>query len=200
MKSDPSHSKIASFKTTENLWNDFVTATHNNGSTVAKALEALMVGYVAGEYIPKPKTAADAALNNESESVPDLTGIHVLVLDDELNIRISISSILEYFGATVTAIGSPAAALQALQANPHTYHVLLSDIGMPEQDGWSFIRQVRAMSPETGGKIPAAALTSYASPREIDVAKRIGFQVHLAKPIDANLLAASVAKLAKELV
>jgi two-component system, chemotaxis family, CheB/CheR fusion protein len=68
---------------------------------------------------------------------------------------------------------------------------------MPEQDGWSFIRQVRGLSPEAGGKIPAAALTTYSSPREIEIAKRLGFQVHISKPIDANLLASIVADLVK---
>jgi two-component system CheB/CheR fusion protein len=94
-------------------------------------------------------------------------------------------------------MASPAAAFQALQTNPQTYDVLISDIGMPEQDGWSFIRQVRALSPESGGKIPAAALTTYASSREIGIAKQLGFQVHISKPIDVNQLASIVADLAK---
>ena len=198
MKIDTNRLKIASFKTTEQLWDDFIAATHKNGTTVTNVLEALMAGYIAGEYLPE--SAIDlsiTATNDEPDSLPDLTGISVIVLDDELSIRISITSILEYFGATVTAIASPALALQTLQTEPSKYHVLLSDIGMPEQDGWSFIRQVRALSPELGGKIPAAALTTYSSPREIDIAKRLGFQVHIAKPIDATMLAAIVADLAK---
>jgi two-component system, chemotaxis family, CheB/CheR fusion protein len=156
----------------------------------------MMERYITGEYLPTSQTATDVSVsNNEPSSVTDLTGVHILMLDDELNIRMSVTSILEYFGATVTAIATPAVALQTLQADPHKYHALLSDIGMPEQDGWSFIRQVRALSPELGGEIPAAALTTYASPREIEIAKRLGFQVHIPKPIDATLLAAIVADL-----
>jgi two-component system, chemotaxis family, CheB/CheR fusion protein len=195
---DTDRLKIASFKTKEKLWDEFIVAAHKNGSTVTSVLESAIADYLAGEYIPKPKTAsAPKELNHTPESPPNLAGVHVLVLDDEANIRTSITSILEHFGATVTAIASPAIAIQTLQADPHQYHVLLSDIGMPEQDGWSFIRQVRGLSPEAGGKIPAAALTTYSSPREIDIAKRLGFQVHISKPIDANLLASIVADLAK---
>ena len=191
MRIDTNQLKVASFKTTEPIWSDFIAATHKNGTTVNSVLESLMASYIAGDYPPPIQVA------NEPESIPDLTNISVLILDDELNIRTSITSILEYFGATVTAIASPALALETLQAEPSKYDVLLSDIGMPEQDGWSFIRQVRALSPEMGGKIPAAALTSYSSPREIDIAKRIGFQVHIPKPIDATILASIVANLAK---
>ena len=197
MKIDTTQFKIASFKIKEQLWNDFVEAAHQDGSTVTKVLEALIERYIAGEHPSPLETDRSTVANDDPESVPDLTGVCVLVLDDELNIRTSITSILEYFGATVTAIGSPALALKTLQADPDRYHVLLSDIGMPEQDGWSFIRQVRALSPELGGKIPAAALTTYSSPREIDLAKRLGFHIHISKPIDAKLLASIVADLAK---
>lgn len=190
--------KIASFKTKEKLWDEFVAAAHKNGSTATNALEDLIEKYIAGEYSPTTTTAIGVeASNPTSASTPNLTGIHVLILDDEINIRTSITSILEHYGATVTAMASPAAAFQALQTNPQTYDVLISDIGMPEQDGWSFIRQVRALSPESGGKIPAAALTTYASSREIGIAKQLGFQVHISKPIDVNQLASIVADLAK---
>lgn len=195
MKIDTIQSKIVSFKTTSKLWDEFVATAHQNGVVATNILAALIEGYIAGEYLPSTDFTASSY---EPETPPDLTGTHVLVLDDELNIRMSITSILEYFGATVTAIASPVAALQTLQANPQIYDVLLSDIGMPEQDGWSFIRQVRALSAEAGGKIPAAALTAFASPREIDIARRLGFQVHLAKPVDAHLLAKTVADLASK--
>ncbi len=199
MKVDTTQWKIASFKTKERLWNEFVTAAHKNGSTATNVLAALMERYITGEYLPTSQTATDVSVStNEPSSVTDLTGVHILMLDDELNIRMSVTSILEYFGATVTAIATPAIALQTLQADPQKYHALLSDIGMPEQDGWSFIRQVRALSPELGGEIPAAALTTYASPREIEIAKRLGFQVHIPKPIDATLLAAIVADLIRK--
>jgi CheY-like chemotaxis protein len=197
MAVDSGRWKNASFKIEENRWNDFVAAAHHNGLTAPSVLEALIERYIAGEYPLTPDRAkvAESTPVDAPESLPNLIGIHVLVVDDEINIRTSITSILEYFGAEVTAVAAPSIAMQTLQADPQKYHALISDIGMPEQDGWSFIRQVRALSPELGGKIPAAALTTYSSPREIDIAKRLGFQVHIAKPIDATLLASIVADL-----
>jgi two-component system, chemotaxis family, CheB/CheR fusion protein len=200
MQVDTTQWKIASFKIKEKLWDEFVTAAHQNGETVNHVMASAIERYIAGQdpLSHSSKSIDTASSARTPASPPDLSGIHVLILDDEVNIRTSISSILEHFGATVTAMSSPIAAIEALQANPHIYHAILSDIGMPEQDGWSFIRQVRALSPEAGGKIPAAALTSYSSPREIDIAKRLGFQVHIAKPIDASRLAEIVANLVRK--
>lgn len=207
MKIDEDQRKFASFKIKEELWNEFVKTVYENGSSTTNVLEDLIEQYLTENFAPPAITAVNGQIaqpklpesltigSKESNSVLDLTGIHVLVLDDEINIRISITSILEHYGATVTAIASPIVAIQTLQTEPKKYHVLLSDIGMPEQDGWSFIRQVRALSPDAGGTIPAAALTTYSSPREINIAKQLGFQVHISKPVDATLLASIVAEL-----
>lgn len=207
MKIDEDQRKFASFKIKEELWNEFVKIVYENGSSTTNVLEDLIEQYLTENCAPPAITAVNGQIaqpklpesltigSKESNSVLDLTGIHVLVLDDEINIRISITSILEHYGATVTAIASPIVAIQTLQTEPKKYHVLLSDIGMPEQDGWSFIRQVRALSPDAGGTIPAAALTTYSSPREINIAKQLGFQVHISKPVDATLLASIVAEL-----
>jgi two-component system, chemotaxis family, CheB/CheR fusion protein len=127
-----------------------------------------------------------------------LAGIHVLLVDDEADMRQLLTAILDRAGATVTATESVALALETLQANPERYDVLLSDIGMPEQDGWMLIRQVRQLSPEAGGKIPAAALTAYTSDRDREMAIRLGFQVHIAKPIEPDRLVAIVADLARD--
>jgi two-component system, chemotaxis family, CheB/CheR fusion protein len=127
-----------------------------------------------------------------------LAGIHVLLVDDEADIRQLLTAILDRAGAIVTATASAAIALEALQAHPDRYDVLLSDIGMPEQDGWTLIRQVRQLSPEAGGGIPAAALTAYTSDRDREMAIRLGFQVHIAKPIEPDRLVAIVADLARD--
>jgi two-component system, chemotaxis family, CheB/CheR fusion protein len=129
---------------------------------------------------------------------PNLTGIHALVVDDDDNTRMLIVISLEQYGATVTSFATAAEALQTLQANPNTYHVLLSDIGMPAQDGWMLIRQVRVLSAADGGKIPAAALTAYVSDRDREMALRLGFQAHIAKPIEPYKLAQIVADLARD--
>jgi two-component system CheB/CheR fusion protein len=80
-------------------------------------------------------------------------------------------------------------------ANPNGYDVLLSDIGLPGEDGYSLMRQVRALSPEIGGQIPAAALTAYAGQAEYTEALAAGYQTHIAKPIDPSQLVALVASL-----
>ncbi len=134
-------------------------------------------------------------------SIPDgstLAGIHVLLVDDEADVRELLTAILDRAGATVTATASVALALETLQAHPDRYDVLLSDIGMPDRDGWTLIRQVRQLSPEAGGRIPAAALTAYASDRDREMAIRLGFQVHIAKPIEPDRLVAIVADLARD--
>ena len=128
----------------------------------------------------------------------DLAGICVLLVDDEADTRNLVAVSLEQYGATVTAVSDVAAALQTLQANPQKYHVLLSDIGMPTQDGWMLIRQVRSLSAADGGQIPAAALTAYVSNRDLEMALRLGFQAHIAKPIEPYKLAQIVADLARD--
>ena len=74
--------------------------------------------------------------------------------------------------------------------------MLLSDIGMPGEDGISLIRRVRALDPERGGKVPAAALTAYTQASDRERALSAGFQAFLAKPVDPRELAAAVARLA----
>jgi two-component system, chemotaxis family, CheB/CheR fusion protein len=139
-----------------------------------------------------------AANGSTAPDTLNLTGIHVLIVDDEADIRALAAMSLEQYGAIVTATSSVAEALQTLQTHPREYNVLLSDIGMPGQDGWAMIRQVRALSAEAGGQIPAAALTAYSSDRDRDLALRLGFQTHIAKPIEPDQLAAIVADLARD--
>ena len=80
-------------------------------------------------------------------------------------------------------------------ASPERYDVLLADIGMPDEDGFALIRQVRALSPEAGQHILAVATTAYATERERQMVLDAGFQMHLAKPIDPPQLLRVVAKL-----
>jgi CheY-like chemotaxis protein len=112
-----------------------------------------------------------------------LTGIHVLVVDDDADARQLIRTILEYCGALVTAVGSAAAALSALRSV--VPDVLLSDISMPEHDGYWLIEQVRALPPDRGGRMPAVALTAHGRTHGPDRTLAAGFQAHLAKPVDA---------------
>src|SRR5206468_9803437 len=137
----------------------------------------------------------DGAGPGSSPSLPSLAGVHVLVVDDEREAREAIGALVERCGARVTTVGSAAAALAALDATPPD--VILCDIGMPEEDGYVFIRELRARPREHGGAIPAAALTAYARDEDRDRVLSAGFQAHLTKPLEALDLTVAVADLLK---
>lgn len=128
-------------------------------------------------------------------NIPSLEGVKVLIVDDEAEIRDLFTTVLEVYGVEVTAAISASEALSALTTNPCGYDVLLSDIGMPDEDGYMLIRQVRALSPELGGQIPAAALTAYARDEDSTEALAAGFQMHIPKPVEPEQLLFVVASL-----
>ena len=137
---------------------------------------------------------ADASPLSVSSERFNLAGVKVLVVDDEADARALVKRLLEDRQASVRAAGSAAEAMALIRSEPPD--VLVSDIGMPGEDGYSLIRRVRALGPEHGGNIPAIALTAYA--RSEDRLKTImaGFQIHVAKPVDTGVLLALVASLA----
>jgi PAS domain S-box-containing protein len=124
---------------------------------------------------------------------PLLKDLHVLVVDDEEDTRLFVTTVLEQCGARVTAMGSAAEALVALKESRPD--VLVSDLGMPDEDGYSLIRSVRALAEEDGGRTPAAALTAYARVEDRMKVLRSGFQIHLPKPIEPAELVTVVANL-----
>ncbi|MDQ3255587.1 MAG: ATP-binding protein, partial [Acidobacteriota bacterium] len=128
---------------------------------------------------------------------PRIEGLRVLVVDDEPDTRELLRVVLEGCGAHVRTKGSAASALEALKQE--AFDVLVSDIGMPGEDGYTFIAKVRALGKEQGGRIPAAALTAFA--REEDRIRSLwaGFQIHLPKPINPDELIAVVANLAERI-
>ena len=125
-----------------------------------------------------------------------LEGLRVLVVDDDAGLRELLKTILEQYAAQVTAVSSAKEALNTLSANPGEYDVLLSDIGMPKEDGYMLIRQVRELSAELGGQIPAAALTAYVRGEEQRETFNAGFQRHIAKPVEPEQLVSAIAELA----
>lgn len=146
--------------------------------------------------IANPQNPVISPASNPPDSFPSLAGVRVLIVDDEPDIRQLFQIVLEDYGIQVTEAGSVQEALSILKANPHGYDVLISDIGLPEEDGYALIRQVRALSAEEGGQIPAAALTAYARDTDQTEALSAGFQTHVAKPIEPNRLVSVVAELA----
>jgi PAS domain S-box-containing protein len=129
------------------------------------------------------------------EVPPELEGIRVLVVDDEPDARLMVQAVLEHCGAIVTTASSAAEGLLTLQeALPD---VLLSDLGMPQEDGYTLIRKVRALPVERGGQTPAAALTAYARVEDRMHVLRSGFQIHIPKPVEPAELVAVVLNLVK---
>ena len=118
----------------------------------------------------------------------------ILVVDDEADTRELISEVLKECGSEVITSESVADALLALQQ--HKPDVLISDLGMPDEDGYSLISKIRALPPDRGGRIPAAALTAYARAEDRLRVLRSGFQFHLPKPIDSAELVTVIANLA----
>jgi CheY-like chemotaxis protein/two-component sensor histidine kinase len=127
-------------------------------------------------------------------ATPTLEGVKVLVVDDEADARRLLTEVLSSRGAEVLTAASADAALELLQTwRPH---VLLSDIGMPDGDGYELIQRVRGLPEGRGGRTPAAALTAYAGPGDRERALSSGFQLHVAKPVEPAELTAAVASLA----
>lgn len=130
-----------------------------------------------------------------SWSVPDrLAGLRVMVVEDEQDTRDLLATALEQCGAEVVAFGTVAEALDSFEQR--VPDVLLSDIGVPGEDGYSLIRRVRSRSADLGGEVPAAALTAYVRAEDRRQALASGFQAHLGKPIDPSDLVSMVARLA----
>jgi PAS domain S-box-containing protein len=130
---------------------------------------------------------------NGAEPLPALTGLRILVCDDEADAREVVQRLLSDRGATVTVAGSVSEALQWVRQGG-TPDVIVSDIGMPREDGYELIRQVRA-NPATAG-VPAAALTALARPEDRRRVLLAGYQTHVAKPVEPSELVAVVASLA----
>ncbi len=126
---------------------------------------------------------------------PELNGLRILIVDDEADSRHLLRVVLEQCGAKATTVGSAAEALKALE--DASYDVLVSDIGMPVEDGYMLINQVRSLPKEKGGRIPAIALTAYARVEDRVRALTAGFQFHVPKPVEPMELAAIVSSLAE---
>jgi CheY-like chemotaxis protein len=121
-----------------------------------------------------------------------LEGIRLLVVDDEPDARELLAVLLSRAGADVETAESVAEALATLTR--YHPHIVVSDIGMPDEDGYSFIRLLRAS--EAWATLPAIALTAFTRTEDRDRAHAAGFDLHMAKPVDPSHLIAAIAKLA----
>ncbi|MEA5604889.1 ATP-binding protein [Nostoc sp. UHCC 0252] len=124
-----------------------------------------------------------------------LSGIRVLVVDDDADSRDFVAFVLEQSGAFAITVSSAYEALKTLaEVKPD---VLVSDISMPEMDGYMLIHQVRSWKPEEGGQIPAIALTAFARNDDQQKALKAGFQMHFSKPVNPEQLITAIAQIVK---
>jgi len=130
-----------------------------------------------------------------SDSTDRLDGLRILVVDDEGDTRDLLKQGLEYCGATVKVADSAGEAMDLMKTS--IPDVLISDIGMPGTDGYDFIRQVRKLSRQRGGKVAAIALTAYTRIEDRLQALRAGYDMHVPKPVELTELVAVAASLAR---
>lgn len=139
----------------------------------------------------RPLIVATSRIDRE----PSLSDLRVLVVDDEPDARELVAAVLTGSGAEVVSVGSAGEALEEM--GRQQFDVLVSDIGMPEMDGYALIRKVRQLSVERGGRIRAAALTAYAGIEDRRRVLLAGYQMHIPKPVEPAELTRAVASLAE---
>jgi PAS domain S-box-containing protein len=163
----------------------------NQGSRFTVRLPAMNANE---QHLPEDlKQPAIAVVEARDHQPSSLSGLRVLVVDDEIDARSLLTTMLERCGAQVVAVGSAREGLESVEAwKPD---VLIADIGMPVEDGYGLIKKIRALPKERGGQTPALALTAYARTEDRVRALSEGYQVHLAKPVDRFELAAVVTSL-----
>jgi CheY-like chemotaxis protein len=124
-----------------------------------------------------------------------LDGLRVLVVEDDEDTREVLTLGLSLYGAAVVAVSSSADAMRALEMSPPD--VILSDIGLPDEDGLAMIRRIRRLPPSRGGCVPAVAVTAFTLSDDAEEAIRAGFQRHFRKPVETRELFGAVAAVAE---
>ncbi|ABA24380.1 PAS/PAC sensor hybrid histidine kinase [Trichormus variabilis ATCC 29413] len=141
----------------------------------------------------EPRPAPTENFSGDGANSSPLAGLKVLIVDDETDTRNFLGFLFEEYGAISSTSASVETALAVIdQLKPD---ILISDIGMAEQDGYTLIRKLRSLPPEQGGEIPAIALTAYSREEDRQQIIEAGFQYHLCKPIDPNQLISVVASI-----
>ena len=165
------------------------------GAAFAVTLPLVPAPQRAGPPAPPPPASAERDAPPARGDSIRLDGLRVLVVDDDSDMRELLSVGLSRCGAQVSAVATAAEALKAIAGE--LPEVLISDIGMPEADGYELIRWVRSLPAERGGETPAVALTAYARDGDRQRATEAGYQLHVSKPVDLSELAAAVSSLAR---
>lgn len=164
----------------------------NQGATFVVALP-LSVIETAQSTRPATRSAEDPHV--EAFELPRLDSAAILVVDDEPDTRLLVKRILEERGARVVVAANAADALGVLKSE--TIDLLVSDIGMPETDGYRLIEDVRRLDKARSGPLPAVAVTAYARAEDRQRSLLAGYQMHISKPVEARELIAAIASLLK---
>jgi CheY-like chemotaxis protein len=174
-----------------------------HGGTISANSDGLECGSVFTVDLPLAQERRDPARAEERRAeverrrsrkgVIRLDGLHVLVVEDDDDSRRLLGAILKRYGARVTSTKSAKEALSVFDDD--LPDVLISDIGMPDEDGYEFIRHLRSAPPEKGGLTPAIALTGYASRKDRERALAAGYHQHIAKPVEQSDMIAAIAAL-----
>ena len=169
------------------------SAGEGRGATFTVNLPLRAVRGHPKEGLPAQASGGDSYLLRQ-DSILD--GVWVLVVDDEADARDLVATLLERYGARVTSVSSAAEAMEVLTAvDERCPDVLVSDVSMPETDGYALIGRVRELPADKGGRIPAVALTAYGRAVDRIRALSAGFHMHLPKPVEPAELAAVIASL-----
>ena len=162
------------------------------GATFKVTLPLMSVRQIPGSKENRPTPIVSKPQTDSPQSLADL---RVLVVDDELDARELIAAVLISRGAEVIAVKSGVEALAELKGQ--RFNAMVSDIGMPEMDGYALIEKIRGLPPERGGRLPAVALTAYAGIPDGIRARAAGYQTHISKPVEPAELATVVASVAE---
>ena len=164
----------------------------DRGATISVRLPAVALGVTS---LDRDRAAATTGARHRAGGTFDLRGCRIVLVEDEPDGRELLAGSLWRAGADVVAVGSAAEGFEAIRRSAPD--VLVSDIAMADEDGYSLIRRVRLLAPEHGGRVPAIAVSAYAREEDRLRALAAGFQQHLAKPLDPADLVALVARLAR---
>ncbi len=174
-----------------------------HGGTITAHSEGLGQGSLFAVDLPLAQERRDPARAEERRREVErrrsrkgtvrLDGVHILLVEDDDDSRKLLGTMLKRYGARVTSTKSAAEALSVFSND--VPDVLISDIGMPDEDGYEFIQKLRALPPDQGGQTPAIALTGYASRKDKERALSAGYQQHIAKPIEQADMIAAIAAL-----
>jgi PAS domain S-box-containing protein len=164
-----------------------------HGGTVRADSEGVGKGATLTVTLPIVSDVFEAASVERAAGAGDerpLRGIRIVVVEDDDDARLLLGEVLAGAGAAVRLAASAQEGFETIRDDPP--HVLICDIGMPMEDGFSLLRRVRALPPEHGGDVPAIALTAYARPEDARATADAGFQMHLVKPVSPEAILEAV--------